>query len=370
MKLSCSRSALLNACNLVSAAVPSRTTKEILSCIKATAADDTLTLIGFDTEQGVRTSLPVTVQRSESAILPIAQLLDILKNSDDEEITLDTGEDVTKVKCGTSRYELPTRPVDEFPDLPTVTTADRYHEITAGVLRTLIRRTAFAADKKESGGRFALKGILWEASGESAKLIATDTKRLAVCEGVAVVAGGAQSSIVPPKAIALLERSLTEDDAVVRVALRNNDAVFQVGETMIYTTLVQGRFPPYKDIIKSVSGATVSVELPVAAFLACVKRASIMSDAESKRVDMVFGADSVTMTARGVDMGSSDVTMALPTAAPIVDQITIAFDPQHVIEFLSRVDAATVTLEITDGKKPALFKCGETCLNLVMPLGD
>ena len=75
--------------------------------------------------------------------------------------------------------------MDEFPDIPTFDDGGRYHEITAGVLRTMIRRTAFAADKKDSASRFALKGVLWEAEGKNARLVATDTKRLALCEGPA-----------------------------------------------------------------------------------------------------------------------------------------------------------------------------------------
>jgi len=373
MKLTCPRNGLLTACQLVSAAVPARTTKEILSCVKVIAQDDALTLIAFDTEVGIRYELRGNnVSRAGSAIIPINQLSDILKNSSDDEISLDSGPEGTKVKVGTSRYELPTRPVDEFPDLPTFDDAGRYHEITAGILRAMIRRTAFAADKKDSGGRFALKGVLWEAEGRVARLVATDTKRLALCEGPASVYGPADTvkatHLVPPKAIALLERNLTDDGELVRIGLRTNDAVFQTERAMIYTTLVQGRYPPYKDIIgQTRKGAAVQIPLPVEAFLGRVRQAAIVIDDESKRVDMRFSPGKVAMQARGADTGSSEVELLLPEYDG--PEVSIAFDPSYLIEFLRALEGEpTVMLEMTDGTKPALFKCGDGYVYLVMPL--
>src|SRR6478672_3012847 len=232
MKLTCQRDALFMACQLVSAAVPARSTKEILSCVKAVAQDDSLTLVAFDTEVGIRYEMRgVMVKRAGSAILPINQLTQILRETTDDEISFDANEEGTVALAGTSRFELPTRPVEEFPDIPEFNDDGRYHEITAGILRTMINRTAFAADKKDSASRFALKGVLWEAEGKVARLVATDTKRLALCEGVATVHGPADkvkmTPVVPLKAIQLLERNLIDDGGLVRIGLRANDAQFQ-----------------------------------------------------------------------------------------------------------------------------------------------
>src|SRR5437764_8911423 len=119
MKVTCQRDSLLTACQLVSAAVAARTTKPILSNVKATAEDDRLTLVAYDTEVGIRYELRgIGVGRAGAAILPITQLTQILRESTDEEVSLDAGDNGTKVKAGTSRFEMPGYPVDEFPDVP------------------------------------------------------------------------------------------------------------------------------------------------------------------------------------------------------------------------------------------------------------
>ena len=375
MKITCQRESLLTACQMIASAVPARTTKEILSSIKAVAQDDSLTLVAFDTEVGIRYELRgIQVKRAGSTIIPISQLTQILRETNADQLDLDSNQEGTKVKIGSSKFSMPTRPVDEFPDIPAFDDGGRYHEIAAGVLRSLIKRTAFAADKKESGSRFVLKGVLWEAEGKLARLVATDTKRLALCEGDAAVYGPADKTkitpLVPPKAISLLEKNLVDDGELVRVGLRTNDALFQTERAMIYTTLVQGRYPPYRDILtRTRKSATVTITLPIGEFLSCVRQAKIMTDDESKRVDMSFSVGKVTMEARGVETGSSEVELALPDYQG--PDVKIAFDPEYLIEFFRAVESEpTVTLEMSDGTQPVLFKCGENYVYLVMPLVD
>lgn len=369
MKVTCIRDGLLTACQIAGAAVAARTTKPILSHIKAVAQDDALTLMATDLEVGIRYELRgVKVGRAGAAILPVSRLVSILRETSDDEITLDAGEDLTTIRLSTGRYEMPGGTPDEFPDIPTFDDGGRYHEVRAGVLRTLIRRTAFAADKKEST-RFAVSGVLWEAEGKIARLVATDTKRLALCEGEADVHGEpdakGQSHLIPLKTVTLLERNLSDDGEIVRVVLRPNAALFQTERALIHSQLVEGRFPPYRNIIPK--KMEVRLTVPVADLLARVRQAAIMTDDQTKRVDFHFAPGKATLTARGPETGSSEVEMALPEYdGPEVD---IAFDPAYLTEMLRAIEGEpTALLEMTDGQKPALFRIGDGYLYLVMPL--
>ena len=374
MKVTCQRDSLLMACQAVSAAVPAHTTIPALKNIKATAHDDALLLVAYDPTQGVgiRYELRgITVVRAGSCILPKDQLIQILRESSDADISLDASKEAVVAKAS-GKYEMLSLDVDEFPDIPSFDDGGRYHEVTAGTLRTLIKRTAFAADKKDTTAKFALTGVLWEAEGQTTRLVATDTKRLAVCEGPATVHGPTDTvkavHLVPLKAVGLLERNLVDDNELVRIGLRTNDALFQTERAMIYTSLVQGKFPPYRDIIaRTRKDAVQKISLPVVEFLSRVRQSAIMTDEESMRVDMTFEAGQVTMKARGAKTGSSEVTLALPEYDG--PQTEIAFDPQYLIEFLRALeDEPTVVLEMSGGSRAALFKCGEQYSYLVMPL--
>jgi DNA polymerase-3 subunit beta len=370
MKLTCQRDSLLSACQLVGAAVAARTTKPILAHMKAVAQDDALVLMGTDTEVGIRYELRgVGVKRAGAAILPPGRLISILRESSDAEIAIEATEAHTVIKTSTGKFELPAHPTDEYPDIPELDAGGFYHEVAAGVLKTMIRRTAFAADKKE-GTRWAVTGVLWEAEKDTARLVATDTKRLAMVEGPAVVHGAPetknQTHLVPSKAITLLDRNLTDDAEPIQIALRPNGAMFQTGRWLIHTKLVEGKFPPYKDIIPKKSTAKVSLDS--ASFASRVRQAAIMTDDESKRVDFDFQPGKVTLQARGAETGSSEVELALDGFdGPAVE---IAFDPQYLLEFFRAVEGEPhATLEMTDGQKPAVFRVGDNYLYLVMPMG-
>src|SRR5687768_10668945 len=159
MKVTCIREGLLTACQLVGVAVAARTTKPILSNVKAVAHDDALTLMATDLEVGVRYELRgIDVARAGTAILPVARLVAILRESGDADVTLDATADGTLIRTSTGRFQLPGGDPDEFPDVPTFDAGATYHEVPAGVLRTMVKRTAFAADRKEGTARWAVTG--------------------------------------------------------------------------------------------------------------------------------------------------------------------------------------------------------------------
>ena len=66
---------------------------------------------------------------------------------------------------------MPSEDPGQFPDLPTFA-EDKFHEITSGGLREMIRRTVFATAAETA--RYSMTGVMWELDGSTAKLVATD----------------------------------------------------------------------------------------------------------------------------------------------------------------------------------------------------
>jgi DNA polymerase-3 subunit beta len=204
--------------------------------------------------------------------------------------------------------------------------------------------------------------------GDQCRLIATDSKRLALASGTAKSVGGhdtkGQSHIVPTKAMALLERNLHDDDETIKVALKPNDVLFRTERATIYSRLVEGRFPPYKEILPKKANARIP--LAVGPFLTAVRQAAIMTDDESKRVNFHFAAKKLTLAAHGAAAGRSKVELPLEyDGAPI----EIAFDPSYLVDMLKVLAPEDpLSLELNDGSKPALFKSGGDYQYLVMPL--
>src|SRR5262245_25236763 len=265
MRTVCNRESLLSACQLTSAAMPTRgDLKPILKNIKAVAGDDRFTLIATDQEVGIRLDVQgLEVEETGEAILPAKKLIDILREAGDAKLIVEADASACTVKGTLSplEFEMASEDPALFPDFPTFT-EERYHEITAGSLREMIRRTIFAT-ADDSAARPSMAGVMWELDGNQARLVATDGRRLAVAEGVATATGKhstkGQTPVIPAKALNLLERNLQDDaEEPVKVCIRPNEVLFRTGRAVIYSRLVEGRFPDYRTVLPKKS----SVKIP------------------------------------------------------------------------------------------------------------
>jgi DNA polymerase III subunit beta len=370
MKAQCHREGLLAACQLTSAAIPAKDLKPILKNLKAVAGDGRWTLIATDLEVGIRLDVQgLQILEPGEAILPAKRLIDILREARDSELVIEADSTACTVKGTTSplEFEMASEDPAQFPDFPAFTD-ERYHEISAGSLREMIRRTAFAA--ADETARYTMTGVLFELEGDTAKLVATDGRRLALAEGIATSNGGHTTRgftpIVPKKAMALLERNLADDpEETVKVCIRPNDVLFRTGRAVIYSRLVDGRFPDYRGVIPKKFTTTMS--LNAASFHAAVRQAAIMTDTDGKRVTFSFTPEKLTLRAQGATSGRSKVELPLSDFdGPPVD---INFNPDYLTDMLKVLAPdSSLELRLIDAGKPALFKAGEQYSYLVMPL--
>lgn len=356
MKAHCHREGLLAACQLANVAAASRDVKPILRNFKAIVADDRCTLLATDLELGVRLEVrSIKVEEPGEAILPAAQLLAILRESMDEEVSLEANANACVLRGSANEFEMPSEDPANFPDFPTFSD-EKYHEVAAGVLREMIRRTVFAAAAAETARFGATTGVLWELEGEQIRLVATDGRRLALTQRAAKAHGGhstaGQTPVVPTKTMTLLERNLQEPDEPVRICLRPNEVLIKTERATIYSRLVEGRFPDYRKVVPQKH--TVRVPLTAGTFHAAVRQAAVMTDDESKRVSFSFAKKKLTLQARGAQSGRAHVELPIEYDGKTLE---INFDPKFLGDMLRVLDPATqLTLDLIDSDKPALFR--------------
>ena len=368
MKIVCHREGLLSACQLASAAVASRDVKPILKNLKAVVADDRCTLMATDLELGIRLEVRgIKVEDPGSALLPTSRLVSILREATDEEMTIEAGPDSCIVRGASAEFEMPGEDSSAFPDIPSFA-EEKFHEIAAGVLKEMTRRTIFAAAAAEHSRFGATTGILVELEEGKATMVATDGRRLALAIGAAEVHGNhstkGQMPVVPAKAMLLLERNLTEPDEKVRISMKPNEVLMKTERAMIYSRLVEGRFPNYRQVLPAKHGA--KIPLFVGPFLSAVRQAAIMTDEDSKRVTFNFAKKKLTLQARGAESGRSKVEMPVDHDGKAIE---ISFDPKFLVDMLRVLEPDTqLVLEVTDSATPAVFRHEPSYLYVVVPL--
>jgi DNA polymerase-3 subunit beta len=371
MRATFNREGLLAAFQVVSSIAPTRTPKTaILQNVKLSVTATEAVLMATDLEAaGIRLKVrgEMTPEEPGDALLPVARFNAILRELPDTEVHLEVDMNGCFVRGASSEFELPGEDPAQYPDVPGFD-GDNFHQVQANVLRTLIQRTVFAAAPADSTNRFALGGVLWECSAEKVRLVATDGRRLAVADTIGIMHGqhqtAGQTPVVPSKVMALLERNLTDPEEQIHVCLRPNEALFRTNLAEIYGRLVEGRYPPYKDVFPKKT--SFKVQVLAGPFLGAVKQAAILTEEESRAVDFSFGKGKLTLKANVADRGRAKIEMPVDYDGKPLE---VKFDPKYVIEMLKVLpEDAVVSLEMGDAATAALFKIGEDYSYIVMPL--
>lgn len=370
MKVVCHREGLLAACQIAGVATASRDIKPVLKNLKAIVTDDRCVLMATDLEIGIRLEVRgVKVEEPGEALLPTTRVVSILRESADEELTVEADPDRCVIKGQGNEFEMPGGDPSQFPDIPAFA-EEKYHEITGGLLREMIRRTIFAAATAENSRYGATTGILWELEGDKITLVATDGRRLAKVDGKAQAHGGhttaGQTPVVPVKAMSLLERSISDPDEAIRVSIRPNEILMKTEKAMVYSRLVEGRFPNYRQALPQ--KLAIKVPVIVGPFQQAVRQAAIMTDDESKRVIFAFDKKKLTLRAQGTESGRSRVELPLDYDGKGVE---IGFDPKYVLDMLRVLEPdVPLTVELNDSASPSIFRCDPDYLYVVVPLSS
>lgn len=321
-------------------------------CVASTNA---IGLRGTDGEVSVSVLVPAEVDGDGICLLP-PKLVEIVKASGDG-VTVESGKTLTVVSNGDT-YELASETADGFPELAAISTPSL--TTTAGELLTAIECVAFAASKDE--GKYAVKCVCWDFANGKASLAATDGKRLAVADLAGEIDEDG-SYLMSPRATTIAAKMLAECDgeSEVMVSFSKSAANVTTSAGSVWSRLVEGRFPPYRDIIPK-KGKTI-VELDMRAFVGAVRRAALTADDESKRVTLAFDDGKLVMSAASATVGQSTVTHTpVSMNGP---SITMAFDPYYLADLSHGPDR--MTLEMTDAGKSAVWRA-EGLVYLVVPL--
>lgn len=368
MRIQCNREQLLAAFQTAALVASSRSPKPILQNVKIEAQGDKAVLMATDMEVGIRIEVTgLTTEVPGSALLSVQQFGSILRESSDEALSIDSDGQAVTVRGQRSRFRLPTGNPQEFPQIAEFAT-DNYHTLPARLLKELIRRTLFATDTESS--RYALGGLLLEMESERVIVVGTDGRRLAKMEGPAQVVGTPAGSsdamtIVPSRSMQLIERSLTDAEAEVHVAMRGNDFMVQSPTLMIISRLVEGRFPRWRDVLPNRPDA-VQIELTVGPLHAAVRQAAIVASGESRGVDFTFGRGSLVLSGVTADVGESRVEMPIAYDG---EEITLCLDHRFLSDFLRVLDPETnFRLNVVDGDSAALCQTDDGYGYVIMPL--
>ena len=371
LRASSPRKELFEGIQTVGKAVATRSSLPILTHVRIAAKDGKVSMMATDLEMWMEHTLPgIGITEDGSATAPARNFTELLAALPDADVSL-TVEDETNtlhLRCMKANYKLLGLSADEFPLLPQVKEDSRF-VMDRETLRDAIKQTIFATSTDET--RAILTGVLVVFQGDSLKLVATDTHRLAVRDCPVKEGSGSASAIVPSRAMNELLRIIGNDEGEVVVTLSGNQIQFQIengktegkgddrgdsgSKTTLISRLIDGQFPNYERVIPAQATKTLTVER--APLAAAVKRASIVARDSASRVVLrtTEDGDKRTITAESGSGGNAyeEVEVAREGDASPVE---IAFNAKYLADVLNVLDTEGLHIELTEPLRPGVIR--------------
>ena len=365
MQLATSRNDLLARLGVVVRAAATRSAIQTLAGVMARVEDGRVELQATDMELGIRVSLPASESREGSVVLPGRLLLDVVRSLPKDEVSLEyrTAEQDVEVISGPSRFHLRTLPTEDFPKLPEEESADALELPTRAFVET-IERVARSASRDET--RPHLTGVLVTAAQDELRMVATDSYRLSVKETALdqPLEGNLEANI-PARTLQELSRVASADGAErIRVAALENQVVFTVGEVVLSSRLVEGRFPNYQQLLPE--SYEHELRLSRAELLEVVRRIGLLAQ-KNAPLRLRFAEGELEVSAQTPDVGEARESLPVPFSG---EPLEIGFNPEFFRDGLESAESDELVLKLISPLRPGLIQSGDDggFLYLVMPI--
>lgn len=361
MKFQIERDAFLEGLQQVQHVVSARTTLPILSNVLIEAEDGQLRLTTTDLDVGVSGIAKAEVERGGATTLPARRLVNIIRElpSSTVSIEIDDG-NVASIRSGPSFFKILGLDRDEFPPLPSFEESKEF-VIDQKILKEALRKTSYAISTDET--RYVLNGILCSFKANALTMVATDGRRLAMVEQeIDFPEGNEMDVIIPTKAVQELLR-LLGDQGDVRVRLTDSQVVFELGDNLLVSKLIEGNYPNYRQVIPSETKERVTLEREV--LLESVRRVALLTSEKSNSVRLKFEEDQLHIMANSPDIGEATESLHIKYAGPT---ITVAFNPEFLMAPLRNLDKEEIYFDLIDDMSPGVIKIDEPFIYVLMPM--
>ena len=349
MKFRVERDALADAVAWTAKSLPSRPSVPVLAGVMLRVADGALHVSGFDYEVSSQVTVDVQADADGAALVSGRLLAEITKALPAKPVDIAAVGAHLELVCGSGRFTLPTMPVEDYPTLPEMpTTAGT---VDAAQFAAAVGQVAIAAGRDDTLPM--LTGVRIEMEGTNLTMLATDRYRLALREMQwrPADADGSAHALVPAKTLADTAKALGPLGEVT-IALAKGGT----GEGMIglsagtrrsTSRLLDGELPNVRSLFPDQYAAQARVQ--VSTLVEVVRRVALVAE-RATPVRLTFGDDGLVVEAGGTEDARASEGM---DATFTGDPITVAFNPQYLLDGLAALDAPQAVFSFVDTIKPA-----------------
>ena len=363
MKLICSKAALLNGLQVVSKAVPNKTTMSILECILIDSTDGQIRLTANDMELGIETIIEGEILEKGIIALDAKIFLDIVRKLPDNDITLTTDASFkTSITCEKAKFNILGKSGEDFSYLPDIERNDSII-LSQFTLKEVIRQTIFSISDNDSNR--LMSGELFEINGDTLRVASLDGHRISIRRISLKESYPAKKVIVPGKTLNEISKILGGDaDQDVTIYFTDKHIVFEFDNTTVVSRLIEGEYFKIDQMLSSDYETKVTIRKKE--LLDCIDRATLLIKEGDKKPIIISITDGSMELKINSTVGSMDEEIDIEKLGK---DLMIGFNPRFLIDALRVIDDETITIYLVNPKAPCFIRDEDNSyIYLILPV--
>ena len=364
MKLTCSKANLLKGVNIVSKAVPSKTTMSILECILIDASTNEIKFTANDMELGIETTVQGEIAEAGSIAIDAKIFSEIVRKLPDNDITIETDDNYTStITCEKSKFNIAGKSGDDFSYLPVII-KEKSISLSQFTLKETINQTIFCTSPNDNNKM--MTGELFEVNGSKLKVVALDKFRIAIRNIELKENYGNYKVLVPGKSLNEISKILNggvDDD--VNIYFTSNHILFEFNDTIVVSRLIEST--NFFDTDKMISNDyKTRITINKKEMADCIDRATLLIKEGDKKPVFLSMKDTEMELTINTFIGSMDESIPITKDG---DDLLISFNPKFLIDILKVLDQEEVSMFFTNPKAPCFIKDEEgSYIYIVLPV--
>ncbi len=361
MKIKINQRNLSKHISIAQKGISGRTSLQILEGILLEARGDKLKLTATDLEVSIETIIDCEVEEEGSIVINSRLFGDIVKKLPNEDIIFEVKDNNINITCENSVFNILGNSPNEYPDLPIILEQDSF-KIQKDLFKNAIRQTVFATIQDET--RPQLSGVLLEIDDNMISFVALDGYRLSLIS-LPIKSDKNIKIIVPGRILNELNKILDESDENIKIAIAPGHAMFNIGDTIVYSRLLEGQFFNYKEIIRKDHKTVVTVDKRE--LQNSLERASLLAKEEKANLVKLVIEDNEIKINSNSEIGN--VNERINTHIEGTD-LNIAFNSRYILEGIKIMECEEIKLNFMGSLNPCIINPlnDENYTYLVLPV--
>lgn len=344
--------------------------------LEVCAGEGSMNLYASDSDSQIRARVPVIESdSSEKIFVDAARLNKILSQLSGKAVIIETNETTKEIKgiYDGGEFSMTYESDAVFPEIKTDISAPETRSVAMSPKAILsgLKDTIFATSDDEI--RITMNGVYFDISTDGVVFVGTDGRVLSKHTETKVFAQSQYGFILPKKPayviLSYLERAQTENNFMVYSDGRV--AIFDGGDFVLTTRLIEGRYPNYNSVIPKEFAHNIIVERKT--LLGALARTMVFQSS-AELVLLSLSPECGELICQDLDYATSGKERFSYVQTTMNGEVEIGFKSSMLVSILKNIETPNVCLCINNGTSAALVvPCDGTnksdnIMYLIMPM--